>query len=93
MSTDIGHLRAQIEILRWAKTKKAEIAELEHNAKETIQAAIGDDDTGTIDGADTVTWKTHKRRSLDQSYIKNHYPDVYAEAQTVSEIRRFEVCD
>lgn len=93
MSTDISHLRAQVEILRWARQKKAEIAELEHNAKEAIQAAIGDDDTGTIDGDEAVTWKTHKRRSLDQSYVKNRYPDVYAEAQTVSEIRRFEVCE
>lgn len=93
MSIDISHLHGQIEILKWCKAKKAEIAELERNAKDAVQDALGDDDTGMVSGEIVVTWKAHKRQSLDQSYVKKHHPDVYAEGQTVSEVRRFEVCE
>lgn len=90
---NLNDLRAQIEILRWCKAKRAEMSEMEATAKAAIQEAMGDDDTGTLDGDTAITWKTHKRVALDQRYLKKTFPDVYAECQTASEVRRFEVTE
>lgn len=93
MATDLNEVRAQVEILKWCKQRRAELSELEASAKDAVQAALGDDDTGTIDGDPAVTWKTHKRTSLDQRYFKKTFPEIYAECQVTSEVRRFEVTE
>lgn len=90
---DLTALRAQIEILRWCKTRRAEIKELEDQAKEVVQAAMGDSDTGMLDGQPAIVWKSHKRTSLDQKYLKDKFADVHAECLVTSEVRRFEVTD
>lgn len=89
--SDLNDVRAQVEILRWCKTRRAEIKELEDQAKAVVQAAMGDDDTGTIDDQPAITWKAHKRTALDQSYLKKQFSDIYQECLTTSEVRRFEV--
>lgn len=91
--TDLAELRAQVEILKWCKAKRAEIAELEAAAKDAVQAALGDDEEGVIDGEIVITWKAHKRVALDQRYLKKTFPEVAAECQVTSEVRRFEVAE
>lgn len=93
MTTDLNDVRGQVEILKWCKAKRAEIAELEKQAKEVVQAALGDAEFGSIDGELAVTWKTTKRRALDQKLLAELYPDVAEECKSVTEVRRFEVCD
>jgi len=93
MSTDISALRGQVEILRWCKTKRAELKELEDNAKAAIQDTLDGDDIGTVDGEPVVTWKSHKRTALDQTALKNEDPETYALYTKTTEVRRFEVCD
>lgn len=89
----LDDLRAQVEILKWCKAKRAEIKELEDNAKEAVQAALGDNEAGTVDGELAVTWKVSKRTALDQAYLKKTFPEVAAECQVTSEVRRFEVSE
>lgn len=93
--TDLTPLRAQIEILQYCRAQRAELAaridELEASAKAAIQEALGDNDTGTIDGHTVITWKTTKRTALDQQLLKKLHPDAYEECRTTTEIRRFEV--
>lgn len=91
--TDLDNLRAQVEILKWARAKKAEITELENNAKAAIQEALGDDEAGTVDGHTVVTWKGHKRTSLDSAALKKADPETYALYSKTTEVRRFEVVD
>lgn len=90
---DLEAVRQHIEILRWCKQRRAEITELENQAKDIVQAALGDDDTGTLDGKPVIAWKTHKRTALDQKHLKASFGDVFAECQTTSEVRRFEVLE
>jgi predicted phage-related endonuclease len=93
MSADISDLRAQVEILRWCKNKRAEIKELEDQAKAAVQATLNDDTVGTVDGDIAVTWKSHKRNALDQKLLQRLYPEAAAECMSTTEVRRFEVCD
>jgi predicted phage-related endonuclease len=86
-------MRAQVEILRWCKNKRAEIKELEDQAKAAVQSALDDDMVGTVDGGVAVTWKSQKRTALDQQLLKRLYPEAAAECMSTTEVRRFEVCD
>lgn len=90
---NLNELRGQVEILKYCKAKRAELKELEDNAKAAIQDALGDDDAGTVDGELAVTWKSSKRTTLDQQYLKKTFPQVVAECQVTTEVRRFEVVD
>ena len=92
MSTvNLDNLKAQVELLRWCRTNKAQIAEVEKSARAAIEEALGDNESGSLDGELAVTWRTQKRKSLNQKYLKEHYPDVYEEALETNEVRRFEI--
>lgn len=91
--SDIDHVLAQIEILRWAKNRRAEIKDIEDAAKAVVQEALGDNDEGVIDGHVVVTWKSHKRTALDSAALKREQPDTYALYSKTSEVRRFEVLE
>lgn len=86
----IDALKAQFALLQYAKEKRAELAEIEANAKSAIQSALGDAEAGTIDGRIAVTWKFTKRRAIDQGLLKQNYPEVAEQCMSVSESRRFE---
>lgn len=88
---DLTELRAQVEILRWCKNRRAELADIEQVAKEAIQEALGDDESGTLDGEAVVTWKSHKRNALDQKLLRKLHPEAAAECMSASVVRRFEV--
>lgn len=89
--TDLNGLRAHIEILQFCKQRKAELADLENNAKAAVQEALGDDDTGLLDGEAVVHWRRHKRTTLDQRLLAATHPDIYESCRTTTEVRRFEV--
>lgn len=91
--TALDNVRGAVEVLRYCKAKKAELTERENDAKAAIQEALGNDDSGTIDGVEVVTWKTHKRRALDQKALRAKLPEVFDLYSTTTEVRRFEVLD
>lgn len=90
---DLDNLRAQLELLRFVKDKRAELKQIEETAKDAIQAELGDNDEGTLDGHVVVTWKTHKRKALNQKLLREMYPDIYESCKDTTEVRRFEVVD
>ena len=93
MSTiNLNHLRAQVEILRWAKARKAEIADVEAQARAAVEAALGEfGEEGTVDDEVAVTWKTGKRRALDQKALKENEPEIAEQYMKTTETRRFEI--
>ena len=94
MSTvNLDSLRAQVELLRWAKARKNEIADVEAQARAAIETALGDSEAGTVDGELAVTWKRSKRKSLNQKALKEHHPELVESFYETSETRRFEVYD
>lgn len=90
---NLDELRAQIEILRYCRSKKAELKALEDNARAAVEEALGDADEGTVDGEPAVTWRFHKRTALDQRVLKQSFRDVYDVCLRTSEVRRFEIVD
>ena len=87
----IDAMKAQLAIIQHCKAKRAELDELEANAKAAIQAALGEHETGLIDGQPAVTWKYVRRNAIDQKALKQRYPEIAAEVMAVSESRRFEL--
>jgi len=90
---DLDSLRWAVEALQWTKQRKAEIKEVEDQARLAIETALGDDAEGTLDGHVAIKWKYHKRRALDQKTLKQTFPDIYEVCMSTSEIRRFEVVE
>lgn len=90
---NLDDLRAQVELLRFVKTRKVELKEIEDRAREAIQAELRDCDEGTLDGHVVVTWKSHKRHALDQKLLREAYPEVYEGCKRATEVRRFEIVD
>lgn len=90
---DLENLRAQLELLRFVKERKAELKELEDTARAAIEAELGDADEGTLDGHVVVTWKSYKRNALDQKLLRSSYPEIYESCKRTSEVRRFELRD
>ena len=91
--TDLESLRWAVEALQWAKQRKAEIKVLEDQARDAIEAALGDNEAGTLDGHDVVTWKSYKQTRLDQQALKKTFPDIYEVCRKTIEVRRFEIVD
>jgi predicted phage-related endonuclease len=93
VSKNLDPIRGQIEILRFVKARKAELKELEDRARAAVEAAMGDDDEGTLDGTVAITWKTFKRRQLDQAALAKAHPNLVEEFKVPKSVRRFEVLD
>lgn len=90
-TVNLNGLKAQLAIIQHCKQKRAELDELEANAKAAIQAALGEAEVGTIDGRVAVRWTTVRRNTIDQKLLKQRHPDIAAEVMTVSESRRFTI--
>lgn len=88
-SVDLENLRWAVETLRWVKDREAEIKEAKDKARDAIEQALGDNDTGTLDGHDVISWRYSKRKALDQRVLRATYPDVFDDCQRVTEVRRF----
>jgi len=93
MAVDLDQLRWAVETLRWTKTRKQELKELEEKARDAIEEALGHDTEGILDGDVAVTWRYHKRTALDQQALKTTFPDIYEVCRRTTEVRRFEVED
>lgn len=90
-SVNLDALRVQIEILRSIKARKAELKELEDNHRGAVEDAMGDADTGTLDGEVAIRWGRYKKRTLDQKALADEHPRLVEEFKKTSEVRRFEV--
>lgn len=93
MSTDLSPVRHFVEVLDYVRGEKARLTELEKAARAEIEAVIGDDQAGELDGQTAITWETTKRTALSQSVLKRDYPDVAAACMETTEVRRFLVVD
>jgi predicted phage-related endonuclease len=87
---EIDNMQANLAILRHCRMKKAEIAELEQNARAAIEAALGDCEAGIIGGRIAVTWKRSTRSAINQKLLRDRFPDVAEQVTTVTEVRRFD---
>jgi predicted phage-related endonuclease len=88
---DLEKVKAHIEVLRYVKSQKAMLKELEEISRAAVEEALGDDEIGTLDGETAVTWKHYKENRLDQSALKEDHPDIVEEYKQMKSKRTFVV--
>lgn len=92
-NVDLNHVRDQVQILKWAKARIAEVKELEKNARDAIEEALGNNDIGQLDGETVVTWTTHKKRQFQQAKLKEEHPELVEQYTELIEARTFKLVD
>lgn len=89
MKLDDERYREAIATLVRVAEKRRELKDEYDEARAVIEEALGDNETGEIDGEVVVTWKTQTRRSLNQKKLRETFPDVVDLFTETTEIRRF----
>jgi predicted phage-related endonuclease len=92
-SVDLESVRAQVLLLRWIKSRQAELKELEAAARGAVEDAMGHRSIGLLDGEEVIRWGSHKRTSFDQKAFGDAHPDLLEAYRTSREVRRFEVIE
>lgn len=92
-STDLESLRWAVETLQWAKRQKADAKAAEEMARAAIETALGDNESGSINGHTVVTWKRHTQTRLDQKLLAKNFPDIAEACRVTTEVRRFEIVE
>ena len=90
---DLKDLENHIEILRAIKRRRRELDEIEKISRELVEDALGNDDTGLIDGEVVATYKPYKQRRLNQRLLKAKLPEVYELYCETTESRRFTIIE
>lgn len=90
-NVDLASVRAHVEILRLAKQKQKEFKALETNAREAIEAAMGNADVGLLDGEPAIHWSSHKRTSFDQKAFREDNPELFEQYKSTTPVRKFDV--
>lgn len=71
-------LSGWIEILRKVKAKRAELDLVEAQAREKIQAALGDEEEGRLGGRPVVRWThTAPPKRFDGQRFRKEHPRLY----------------
>ena len=90
---DLESVRPYIDILRWTKTRKKELNEIEANARAAVEDAMGDADEGLLDDEPAIRLTSYKQRRLDQKALKEDHPHFVEDYAQLIEVRRFEVLE
>ena len=86
---DLTHLAALVAAYNDTDEQVKELEARKKEIRAVIEEALGDKETGTVNGAPVVRWTYVKTSRLDQTLLKELHPRAYAECQTVTTARRF----
>lgn len=88
--TAVAFLTAFIE----AKAKVKEWQEKADVAQEQVKAAMGECETGLVNGKETVRWTTVESRRIDVAKLRSLLPEeAIAELENVTISRRFTIVE
>lgn len=90
---ELDSVRGEVQALQQITAQIKVLSDTAKTMRARIEDALGDQDTGTLDGQIVVTWKPVKSNRFDQAAFKKAHPDLAAEFMTVTESRRFTVVD
>ena len=89
-ATAAAWLEAYIE----AKAKMKEYAEKADRAQEQVKAALGDCETGLVNGREAIRWTTVESKRVDVTKLRALLPpQVLDLVEVVSVSRRFSIVD
>jgi predicted phage-related endonuclease len=88
---DLESVRGAVELLRYCRTQRAKIKEVEDNAKAAVQDAMGDADIGLLDGEPAIQWPTFKENRFDSAAFRADHAELWEQYKAANEKRRFDV--
>ena len=88
-SIDLDPIRAQIDAYHAVDRQIKGLTETRNNLRADIEKALGDNETGIIDGKTVVTYRHSKRTSFDQAALRKDQPELFASYQRTSVVRTF----
>jgi predicted phage-related endonuclease len=88
---DLNSVKDHIEVLRYVKSQRAMLKELEEVSRAAVEEALGEEEFGALDGETVVTWKFSKDTRLNQSALKEDHPELVDEYKQTSVRRTFSV--
>ncbi|MCV7175711.1 hypothetical protein [Mycolicibacterium sphagni] len=89
MAANLDALKAQVAILQHCKKKEAELKELKEQARAAVEAAMGEEEVGTVNGRTVITFKHSKTTRFDQAGFKEAEPEMHALYMKSSATRTF----
>lgn len=84
-------VRAHVEILKFVKTRQAELKEMEERSRAAIEEVLGGNEVGELDGETVVTWKHIKANRLNHRALKSDHPYLVELYTQLGDSRRFVV--
>lgn len=82
-------LRAYTE----TKAKIAELEQMAEQARRHVEAALGDNEEGVVDGQIVVRWTHVTSNRLDTKKLKENHPDLVEQFSRPQVTRRFTIPD
>jgi hypothetical protein len=91
---ELGNVARWVDVLKAATAAKRQAEESIEVARRHIEAALGESETGLIDGWPVVRWTRINSRRFDQTLAKERLPaDVLAQCYTTTTSRRFSIVE
>jgi len=87
MTADLDSLAEEIAQLRDIRAAEKDLAADRAALENLIRAELGPAEAGTIGGVIAVTWRTHTRRSIDTSRLRDDHPELAAGYTTETTVR------
>ena len=77
--------------LRELRVQADDLAARIKDREKRIKEAMGEHEEATVGGVPVVTWKLSLRTSLDQTKLKENYPDAAAACAKMAYVRTFKI--
>lgn len=89
-TVNLDGLRDQLNAYSLAAAEIEKWKNVQAQARAAIEAALGDAEVGTVDGAKAVTWTHSERTSLDTKRLQSELPaDILAPYLRTTVVRTF----
>ena len=94
LGVELGNVAQWVDVLKMATASKRKAEETIEVARGHIEAALGDAESGLVDGWPVVRWTRITSRRFDQTLAKAKIPaDVLAQCYTTVTSRRFSIVE
>lgn len=90
---ELDDMAVLVEDLRVATGERMRWAKREDELKAAIQGALGERETGTVNGEPVVAWRWHLRHAFDQKAFKERHREIYRDFLVTSRYRIFSLYD
>jgi predicted phage-related endonuclease len=93
-TVDLGQADAGwVTVYRQADEQIRRMEEVRAEARRHLEEALGEAETGLVDGAVAVRWTVVESRRLDQKKLKEQAPELVEQCTVTSISRRFTLPD